>query len=456
MGATADREWVFAERRPTRALAVALAVVAAVASVWLAATVGDDDSSDRTDGSALSAAEGSAESGDGESTIRTTALGAAGGCEPDASVAGGGFNWSCVGDLDGELGGPGDQEMRSVAVGGPGLVAVGSAGSEAAVWTSEDGWSWSRVEASGDVFGDRLMNSVIAGGPGLVAVGSGPQGAAVWTSVDGLDWSLVEDELGVFGSDGSSYMSTVVAAGPGLVAAGSDRSGGMGTGAVWTSAEGLEWSRLAGDTDMFGGDGHHEVLSLTVGGPGLVAVGYQHPVESNRHRAAVWTSVDGLSWSRVPHDRSAFGGWDEREMHSITSGGSGLVAVGVNGPGNTARAAVWTSEDGRGWSPVTAEGMTGAPLGQMMSQVISSPAGLVAVGGPSWDAEGPAVVWISRDGADWSPVPHSHGVFGRSGALVIHSIAETSFGLVAVGTDYSLLGETDAAVWIATYSGAAP
>ena len=41
------------------------------------------------------------------------------------------------------------------------------------------------------------------------------------------------------------------------------------------------------------------MLKVTAGGPGLVAVG-----ESNSN-AAVWTSVDGIAWSRgVPDDEA--------------------------------------------------------------------------------------------------------------------------------------------------------
>ena len=94
------------------------------------------------------------------------------------------------------------------------------------------------------------------------------------------------------------------------------------------------------------------MVDVTIGGPGFVAVGRQEvctdlpePDESNsvqlddargidpvtvcsdRH-AVVWTSVDGLSWSRVPHDEAIFGGADFYRMNSVIAGGPGLVAVG--------------------------------------------------------------------------------------------------------------------------------
>jgi hypothetical protein len=64
--------------------------------------------------------------------------------------------------------------------------------------------------------------------------------------------------------------------------------------------------------------------SVTVAGPGLVAVG----------GATVWTSVDGIRWSRVPHDDGVFGepplpsgtGFDG--MRSVNSSGRSVWAVG--------------------------------------------------------------------------------------------------------------------------------
>ncbi len=78
--------------------------------------------------------------------------------------------WSRVPHDETVFGGLEEQiNMWSVTVGGPGLVAVGSDGPDAAVWTSPDGITWSQVPHDAAVFGGE-MNSVTVGGPGLVAV----------------------------------------------------------------------------------------------------------------------------------------------------------------------------------------------------------------------------------------------------------------------------------------------
>jgi len=350
------------------------------------------------------------------------------------------------------------QQMVSVTVGGPGLVAVGSDKLDAAVWTSVDGITWTRVPHDDAVFGGATMGSVTVGGPGLVAVGPGQVesggDAAVWTSVDGFTWTRVPHDDAVFGE---ARMNSVTAGGPGLVAVG---TGNGEEAAVWVSVDGLAWARVPHDETVFGGA--TTMVSVTVGGPGLVAVGWDsldYHLDLIQAGAAVWTSVDGITWARVPHDEAVFGGGVDPvlslTMVSVTSGGPGLVAVGSELFGR--RGAVWTSVDGITWTRV-ADGATFS--GPMMS-VTSRGSGLVAVGS---DAE----VWTSPDGITWT---HVAGTGGQTiGSLdprcfatncppypddaeVSHTMLSVTVGgpgLVAVGTVEKASYQQDAAVWNAT------
>jgi hypothetical protein len=54
---------------------------------------------------------------------------------------------------------------------------------------------------------------------------------------------------------------------------------------------------------------------------------------------AVWTSVDGITWSRVVDDDAVFGRWPDW-VFRVTVGGPGFVAVG-NQDGD---AAIWVWE----------------------------------------------------------------------------------------------------------------
>jgi hypothetical protein len=266
-----------------------------------------------------------------------------------AGLVAGGFEWLRVPHDEAVFA---DSAMQGVTSGGPGLVAVGQrfVGDRgvAALWTSPDGFSWLRVPDDEAVFADSAMRDVTAGGPGLVAVGTEGVAveavAAVWTSPDGFSWSRVPHDEAVFAS--SSAMSSVTVGGPGLVAVGTEGVFGEAVAAIWTSFDGLIWSRVPHDEAVFGIGSAQDV---TAGGPGLVAVGTEGvPGEGV---AAVWTSPDGLIWSRVPHDEAVFGGEGNMISRSVTADVPGLVAVGTHALGleEGTIPVVWTSADGIVW-----------------------------------------------------------------------------------------------------------
>ena len=366
------------------------------------------------------------------------------------------LTWSRVPDDEAVFGGEGGQWISSVTPGGPGLVAVGADGTpdnDAAVWTSPDGVTWSRVPHDESIFGGehgQTMSSVIAGGPGLVAVGSDGQGildfeddldAAVWTSVDGYTWSRVPHDAEVFG--GALIMSVTVG-GPGLVAVGG--TGGFNTdgdAVVWTSVDGISWSRVPHDESIFGGVERQAMSAVTVGDPGLVAVGTDGGIGPWDHNtgthAAVWTSVDGITWSRVPNDEALLGtGGNPAPMLGVTAGGPGLVAVGSDWwTPDLARTPVWTSPDGFTWIRVPDDETV---RGVMLDVIVAGP-GLVAVGSAVVDAD-LRVVWSSVDGITWRPVPDDDAIFA---GVDVSSVIIYGPYLIAVGS----ADDNDAAVWVA-------
>jgi hypothetical protein len=228
--------------------------------------------------------------------------------------------------------------MYAVTTGGPGLVAVGyKKGSGAAVWISENGFSWTGTAA----FRNSEMYAVTAGGPGFVAVGgsSNSDTAAVWTSKDGLTWKRVRGPASVFRG---AVMYAVTTGGPGLVAFGGSYDHPNST-AVWTSEDGLMWKRVHGNGSTFDSA---SVSDVVAGGPGLVAVGdeitdpYENPGDrvGDNIYATVWTSEDGSTWTRKSTEH--YGG-----MTAAVTYGQKLVAVGFEpgGEEGTSFAAAWIS-----------------------------------------------------------------------------------------------------------------
>jgi len=346
----------------------------------------------------------------------------------------------------------GSQEMNSVVSWEGGFVAVGSDGGElgrnAAVWVSADGLMWSRiVDAEGlNAGGWQTMNAVTTGGPGLVAVGTSAPGlhkddAAVWTSTDGLRWIRVSDDSGDFSGAGDHHMADVVAGGPGLVAVGSVGSVDAGVAAVWTSQDGLTWTRVEHNEEVLGGDGWQFMTSVTLSDLGLVAVGGDG--SGGALDAAVWTSPDGLVWSQVVDTDGALAGSGDQVMASVTVGGPGLVAVGREKPGSDFDSVVWVSLDGASWTRIDNGDVFGGPGDQVVAQVFEVSGGLMAVGYERIE-DRDAQVWESTDGLVW--VKSTDPGLVDEGLQEIHSVASSAKRIIAVGYSGDIAGN-DAAIW---------
>ncbi|MCJ7780221.1 MAG: hypothetical protein MUQ27_05300, partial [Acidimicrobiia bacterium] len=177
--------------------------------------------------------------------------------------------WSPVED-SAVFGGAGIQGMRDAAASADTLVAVGAAlydeadkavkvgRADAAVWVSSDGVDWTRVGAD-SAFREsaaQSMRAVTVGGPGFVAVGTAERlhqdEPAVWLSQDGYSWDRVDDSSGAFDTGTFASMWDVAAGGPGLVAVGYVGIMDAFDAAVWVSPDGTAWTRVTDDS--FTGD----------------------------------------------------------------------------------------------------------------------------------------------------------------------------------------------------------
>ena len=147
--------------------------------------------------------------------------------------------------------------------------------------------------------------------------------------MDGITWLRVPHDESIFGTGGDPSMLAVTVGGPGLVAVGADGPSEHAETPVWTSPDGITWTRVPNDVTVRG-----FMTSVAAGGSGLVAVGLD-----SSEAAAVWTSVDGITWSRVVDDDAVFGRWPDW-INDVTIAGPGFVAVGNHG----GDAAVWVWE----------------------------------------------------------------------------------------------------------------
>jgi hypothetical protein len=220
---------------------------------------------------------------------------------------------------------------------------------EAFLWTSPDGATWrlnSRIDGSSGVDAFAAIGSRLVAGGSVCSGVSGPCATALWSTADGTTWRRSR-----LTGAGDMALAALVATPSGLVAIANVRGGARASGpspvlrfAVWTSADGLSWSR-----PTIIPAGAATVTGATVLSSRLVIVGWVHaPGSSDSMGSAVWIAdAGGTNWTRIPDQPSLRAGW---MGHVMTTSG-GLVAVGQDC--NTSDACVpvvWRSPDGRTWA----------------------------------------------------------------------------------------------------------
>jgi len=334
-------------------------------------------------------------------------------------------------------------QFQDVTWTGTRFVAIGWALDGRGVFLdSSDGITWHRQK------GMWLPGplSLAAGPGGVVAVGLIGGQPASWYSADGLTWLTRRKAFPTprLGTD-TVQVADVVARGDGWLAVGSRdprcsfHCVHYGRAYVWTSRDGLHWTRIADQKALSGGG----MRAVARGDDGFVAVG-----EASSH-AAIWTSRNGLAWSRVPDDRMFRGGSVEgisllASAMGVAARDGRVVAVGADSSEVVARAHAWWTADGRRWSKASVEKAVWGP----MFSVAATPTGFLATGA-SGEESCLGGIWASTDGRAWrcdASDPAFEG-FTPMAAAVSNAVE------VAVGTfsdDSVDFPETRGAVWYRT------
>ena len=316
---------------------------------------------------------------------------------------------------------PSPASIQALTPRGPVLVAVGTAGGDGAVWTLEREGEWERSTETPASRADELVTllDVVSHARGLVAVGIGgvpasePAFSVIWSSADGIRWREVERIDGVLLETAASTGSTLIAAG----GVGSAVGGPHGV-AIWTSTDGgSSWAELDG-TDALGAA---SMTSMVSAEQGLVAVGYaRNDPSAFDISAAVWTSPDGVTWTRIPHSAP----FDSSGMRAVTIGSGAYVAVGSDHGAGRTRPAVWSSGNGTEWQRQRLQAEEGA-----MAGVTPVDGGFAAAGWVQSSGETRLALWTSPDGVAWTLEP----AVTEEGTGFLHDVVAFSGRLIAAG-----------------------
>lgn len=278
-----------------------------------------------------------------------------------------------------------------------GLVALGrdQRSTLPAVWTSDDGSTWTLTTQPEDLFSGRVPTGGVLhdGALWVVAWDIASQGAqrAIWGSSDGVTWARVGGNGGLLGTEASDLDMT---AGPaGLLVWAAD-------GRAWTATDGTSWIRS--DANVTG------VVD------GAVDDRFRL-VASDDGRASLVTSADGRAWgspSRVPIAGEAQAG--------IESTADGTLLAWVDGEPYRATQTAWRRADG---SPEVPSGT-----------VVGGPGGFAAIAAPT--ADGVQRAWVGDGRGEWRSVRSEATAEGARVVVGVAPVADGWYVLTRQGTTY--------------------
>lgn len=320
---------------------------------------------------------------------------------------------------------PDASNLNGITAWKDGFVAIGVdvTTDSTAVWSSDDGMEWTKVEADPEVFIAKEYPADIAiDGAQLLMVGflnDGAQGRPrAWTSTNGTDWERVEDSS--FPATRTGVFTQVNAGEGGFTALLSAEDAKL-----VTSGDAVTWE--VHDSPIAEPGTSSMVNEVVEGGRGYVAVGStgQRPGD-----AAVWMSSDGDTWEQATS--ADLGGDRFQSASAVVATPSGLVAGGSANTGASEDAALWTSTDGTAWKLVSTDtAVFGGPTGGGVDEVIDVDGTLLAVGRGGAGAQPTVGIWTSPDGTTWSAAPSS---VEPAGGLIprVTGVAVTSKAAVAL------------------------
>jgi len=304
---------------------------------------------------------------------------------------------------DGGDGAAGDQRINSVQGRGNKLIAVGTDNAsgewDAATWLSKDfGASWARTDSGLHLPGNDEMFSVADNGAQFVAVGyrsdsQGTADVAIWSSREGQQWALVSEATSLFANPGNAAARDVTAIGNGFVAAGREalsRFEREPDPAVWRSRNGKGWDSLE---SPYSARPHNQgIMSIVAWRNGFLAGGFDSG--AGTFDAAIWRSLDGVTWDRIPDDESVFGGPENQVILAIAEESGLLIAAGVDGIKDGEDASVWLSLDGEEWRRLRPdEAVFGGDGRQTIRGVVVRGREIIAVGGTQESGDWDIRIW---------------------------------------------------------------
>ena len=299
---------------------------------------------------------------------------------------------------------------------------LGDSQPDGLLWTSPDGRKWTRVGA--------VLSDVTEGDLQVIENPDASQAPVI----AGILASQPPETMAPAGGQGVRSLDAAAPLGNGFIAVGVAYVAGDADPIVVTSADGKE---LKGEETGAGGAGTQRFRDVCVANGAAIAVGSSGAAGGSdvlvRYRAK-----DG-KWSEVTHD-GTFGGGGNQQAYACAASDDGFIVVGSDDRSGDADARVWTSEDGLEWTR-TESGMFGGGGDQWASAAAAVPGGGWLIGGTDTAVgDGDVALWRLGGDGEISRRDRGETELGGTGRQSVTSIVIDDDRVLIAGTDYGRVG----------------
>jgi hypothetical protein len=300
---------------------------------------------------------------------------------------------------------------------------LGDSQPDGLVWTSPDGRKWTRLGAT--------LSQVTEGD--LQVIENPDAGQA--QVITGILASQPPETVGPAGGPGVRSLDAAAPISNGFIAVGVAYVDGDADPIVVTSTDG---KTLKGENPGAGGAGTQRFRDVCVAdNDSAIAVGTSGGAEGAdvlvRYRAK------SGKWSEVTDDGS-FGGTGNQQAYGCAASDDGLIIVGSDDRSGDADARVWTSEDGLEWTRAES-GLFGGGGDQWASAAAAVPSGGWLVGGTDTaGGDGDVALWRLGEDGDISRRDRGETELGGTGRQSVTSIAIDDDRVLIAGNDYGRVG----------------
>jgi hypothetical protein len=299
---------------------------------------------------------------------------------------------------------------------------LGDSQPDGLVWTSPDGRKWTRLGA--------VVSEVTEGDLQVIENPDASQAPVI----AGILASQPPETVAPAGGPGVRSLDAAAPLGNGFIAVGVAYVAGDADPIAVTSADGKE---LKGENPGAGGAGTQRFRDVCVAGDTAIAVGSSGAAGGSdvlvRHRAK-----DG-KWAEVTDD-GTFGGGGNQQAYACAAGEDGFIVVGSDDRSGDADARVWTSKDGLDWTR-TESGMLGGGGDQWASAAAAVPDGGWLIGGTDTAVgDGDVALWRLADDGEISRRDRGETQLGGTGRQSVSSIVIDDDRVLIAGTDYGRVG----------------